>query len=274
MDEDPRKARYLRKQKRVMEQQGIFEDEELDDDFLENPRAALLKLQEKDGKEEDEAKKVKEQMDFFGYRVEPLNMRRELEFGQVGRDSGYVIDKERVQAARDPWLDQLDEIKYDENFDFERVRKSKEAQERCLAEKDEEPPLDIVQLKQKLCDLLLPEETATKALNRLRPAQPTMKKTGKNVRKKVKLNEEDEKAAEEKRKETEMKAETDRRAFDELVSTCTALQKLGYIDVYTDTLETILNSLPRRQQPETKEEPAVPAKINIADELKDDLEDL
>lgn len=130
--------------------------------------------------------------DYFGGTIEPFNMKEEQQYGRVDKEGYFVADKEQMNARRDAWLDDLDQQNYEQNLNFEKIRKAKEKFEK----KDDDEPMkeltkaDILEMKKSIVQLMNDGESVTKMIERLRPAKPKATKT-KNVRKKRKTNDDD-----------------------------------------------------------------------------------
>ena len=49
-------------------------------------------------------------VDYFGYVIEPFNMRKELEVGDVARDGSYVVDVEKRNESKLFYLNRVIKI--------------------------------------------------------------------------------------------------------------------------------------------------------------------
>lgn len=87
--------------RRHLKEGGVDEDEEHEDqNFKEDLEKAL-----KNHSRNTFSKDLEKQVQYFGYKLEPFNMKEEEEMGEVDEEGFFVMnDKRRV---RDPWLDSL-----------------------------------------------------------------------------------------------------------------------------------------------------------------------
>ncbi|CAD8110492.1 unnamed protein product [Paramecium sonneborni] len=83
---------------------GNRDDFEADLNFNEAPNK-FVKINES----KQTLKSIKDQIDYFGYEIEPFNMKNERDVGQFDDGGYFVFDKAKDKAVNDAWLDQLDQ---------------------------------------------------------------------------------------------------------------------------------------------------------------------
>jgi hypothetical protein len=70
-------------------------------------------------------KNLEKQVEYFGYKIEPFNMRQEEEMGEIDEEGFFVFSKKRQN--RDAWLQSLEDNEEDGAVDNLR-KKIKEEQ--------------------------------------------------------------------------------------------------------------------------------------------------
>lgn len=105
-------------------------------------------------------------MEYFGYVIEPFNMKEDRETGKIHEDGYVEINKKKERDLRhavnriiqklilfrDPWLESLEEVE-DPRFKAKRIMTNPSAFD------DEVPPLgprEMFHLRKELYDMLLP----------------------------------------------------------------------------------------------------------------------
>ncbi|CAD8203743.1 unnamed protein product [Paramecium octaurelia] len=84
--------------------QGSRADFEADLNFNEAPSKFV-----KSNESKQTLKSIKDQIDYFGYEIEPFNMKNERDVGKFDDGGYFVFDKAKDKSVNDAWLDQLDQ---------------------------------------------------------------------------------------------------------------------------------------------------------------------
>lgn len=227
---DPAQARYLRKTRREEGLSSSSSSSSSPDPYLEKKAENIRN------------ESIKSQIDYYGYVLEPFNMKNERGVGKLDDEGFYVFDHKKENEARDAWLDSLDQDPYhqglvqnEENklkalkgvweegsgtgiqgkeegslLEEEEDVKEREKEGEKIMEKDEgERKKDeilnreqLVLLVEELIGFMRPEELTSGLIKRMRPKEKKMQVFKKNIRKGVKKDEEGEKK---KEKEEEKK---------------------------------------------------------------------
>lgn len=247
---NPEQARSIRFKKRLEEQLDLKDKDRLDIDDDEKDTKKILRELEKQYNNEEKAigKEDYDRMEYFGYVIEPFNMKEDRETGKIHEDGYVEISKKKERDLRDPWLESLEEVE-DPRYKAKRIMTNPNPFD---GEAEPLGPREMFHLRKELYDILLPGETANHALNRFRPAQAKAQpKHKKNVRKTVKTEENSAQHnmagangdTEVKKGEAATEAQGDQtdkdKKFERIVEICNILSGNGYMDVYTDTKETI-----------------------------------
>ncbi|CAK60112.1 unnamed protein product (macronuclear) [Paramecium tetraurelia] len=83
---------------------GSRADFESDLNFNEAPSKFV-----KSNESKQTLKSIKDQIDYFGYEIEPFNMKNERDVGKFDDGGYFVFDKAKDKSVNDAWLDQLDQ---------------------------------------------------------------------------------------------------------------------------------------------------------------------
>ncbi|CAD8097378.1 unnamed protein product [Paramecium primaurelia] len=83
---------------------GSRADFEADLNFNEAPSKFV-----KSNESKQTLKSIKDQIDYFGYEIEPFNMKNERDVGKFDDGGYFVFDKAKDKSVNDAWLDQLDQ---------------------------------------------------------------------------------------------------------------------------------------------------------------------
>ncbi|KAL4505905.1 hypothetical protein ABPG72_013666 [Tetrahymena utriculariae] len=99
-------ARSYRQKRRDV---GNFEEfgEDNDEEFVKNAGETIKRAEE-----DQKIKKIQNQINYFGYMIEPLNMKNEREEKEIDEDGNYRFSWKREKENSDAWLSQLDEDQY------------------------------------------------------------------------------------------------------------------------------------------------------------------
>ena len=89
MDKNELKGYQARSYKSLSQKVGKH-DLMNDLDFVSNPNRAVEKFEEK-----QKMKNIKDQMDYFGYELEPFNMKDERKIGNFDDGGFFVFDREK-----------------------------------------------------------------------------------------------------------------------------------------------------------------------------------
>jgi hypothetical protein len=237
-------ARNKRKrQRKHLDDKNIAEDREEDeDDFRMNLEVADKKFRVK--------RKKKYMFNDAGIKIEPFKMDDEM----VERHGEMIIMKERAVDSdneSDPWLESIKEqqdqllrekakkqVDSDESESSDDEGKSDNQNEDNLLQQ-ESLKVDLgelIELKSKLITFLNPKENVQKALKRLKAnssadSSHKIKTKKKNVRKRQKVNEED--------NEQHHPDSVNEEQFNQLMEIANKLFELKYLDVYQDDKEAI-----------------------------------
>ncbi|KRX02019.1 hypothetical protein PPERSA_07664 [Pseudocohnilembus persalinus] len=284
---------YKNEQERLNRDSEDEEDSELDDsdDSLDSQEKIEKKEQKLEKMEEDmELNQIKNQVEYFGYVMEPLNMKNDKGRSNMDKTGNFFYDTKNTVS--DPWLDTIDNQdkeminkmlknrkqkgvhsdeensgEEDENNDElngdpqKKTKIEKQKQQNLMKDRFMNAPLFM--LKQKLSQLLDDKTNVNQMLNKLSQIfkeQAQKKPIGtfkKNIRKKdlLKLQEEQEKLQQQNSKYTEEEKQTAKSSFDMIVDmTDVILQKTGNPDIYTQTKEEIQQNLEQQMQGEISSE--------------------
>ncbi|EAR95249.2 hypothetical protein TTHERM_00382100 (macronuclear) [Tetrahymena thermophila SB210] len=99
-------ARSYRQKRRDI---GNFEEygEDNDEEFVKNAGETIKRAEE-----DQKVKKIQNQINYFGYMIEPLNMKNEREEKEIDEEGNYRFSWKREKENSDAWLSQLDEDQY------------------------------------------------------------------------------------------------------------------------------------------------------------------
>eukprot|EP00051_Salpingoeca_urceolata_P010344 m.126276 g.126276 ORF g.126276 m.126276 type:complete len:371 (-) comp16675_c0_seq1:354-1466(-) len=153
-----------------------------------------------------------------GYTMTPFNLEDEMEEGKFDTFGNYVEDKDA--HAGDEWLEGVKVYQPPEKTEGEEEEK---------VDPDDARPTET--LLEELCELLLPRETVTKAIQRLGGKKPSM---GSRWAKKKQPAED---------AKTKQPSAEDKVKFGRLTAIVDKLLSRGRFDVYQDTYEKLAHEL-------------------------------
>lgn len=167
-----------------------------------------------------------------GQMIEPFNLTQEREEGYFDESGTYIQHRDR-DRERDAWADALE----DEELRLATTKVNKKPIIQKKEKEPEKPPVATIVLLKELVELLEDDdETVSEALNRLRPKK---QKKGEKI---------------------------DTSEFDKLSSISYELSMRGYMDVYSDSKENILEKI--KQQEEQKKQKEQKEDDNVKWEYK------
>ncbi|RWS15918.1 CD2 antigen cytoplasmic tail-binding protein 2-like protein [Dinothrombium tinctorium] len=180
-------------------------DSDSDDEREDTSKYTFLDENEFDGEEEGIAR-LEDDVKFT-----PFNLNEELEEGHFDKDGTYIFSKK--EEIRDWWLDNIDQSQI-ANVDAIKKRESSD-------EEDEESDIDLAKLYEDIIAFLNPNETVSKAMQRL----------GKSSKRTVNKG---------KRDEQSTKSDnSDREKLMTLITLADRILQCGDTDIYEKTYDQL-----------------------------------
>ena len=245
---DPAQARYLRKTRRADGLSSSSSSSSSSPDPYLEKKAENLKNES-----------IKSQIDYYGYVLEPFNMKNERGVGKLDDEGFYVFDHIKENEARDAWLDSLDQDPYHQGLAQNEENKQKAAKgvweekkeesgivveeegmekeeggkrEKVEGEVKKEEILNkeqLVLLVEELTGYMKEEELTSGMIKRMRPKEKKMQVFKKNIRKGMKKDEEGEKREKEGDKKQKEEEDEEKNKFLRVVEICDLLTNNGYM---------------------------------------------
>ena len=220
------------------EDRGRYGDEDEDKAIYERDKVTGH-IMHVDGEEEYKERDLEEREDDMGYKLEPFNLREEMEQGEFDEE-GFYMENKRGQV-KDAWLDSVEN---------EPKRRFASKKVKSQAEEDDEEESEEIDSKKIIRDIvayLQEGENVNKALMRLSKQKRHEKKTGKVFIEREGMNNKEkgkEKGQDAQERDHQKDPLTDiTQIFDFLTERADRLLSSGYYDAYTAPKAKLLQEL-------------------------------
>ncbi|OZJ03355.1 hypothetical protein BZG36_02998 [Bifiguratus adelaidae] len=241
-DEDDVARRRQKKDKAQEQEEDMFALDEPAEPEPDPKKPRNLRLEEIEGQEDLPNDSL--QLDKEETKIEPFNMKQEMEEGSFDETGNYIRNKKDEQAFHDNWLQDISK----EEIEAARIAQEKQDRANKLKEAQETAvPLSKIDLYKGILALMEPGETVLEALQRLNAAQ-------KSGTKKLSWKERQKRAKEAKKgmavdevTTADPAEEARKMAIETLTDLSDKMMGLGQFDIYDDTYEYIVRYLDRER---------------------------
>lgn len=215
-------------------------DSDESDDEIEDEQKYKLNLDEFDGEEEGNLHRDGE------ITITPFNVKDELKEGHFDDQGMYIFNKE-TEDIRDNWID---------NIDWEKIKKVDQTKSETKETKESNEEIDKVDLEdclKNLIELMNPNETVQKAIQRLGKSKLKNQNKNKNKNRQQKNNSKDQVKNEDQLKEEQEDKER-KDKLNKLIEISNQLFSDGDLNIYETTYEAIKYRLDEKQKDQSKDE--------------------